>query len=1062
MQRLAEICIQRPVFATMMSLALIIVGLVSYNDLGVDRVPSVDLPTVRVRTALPGAAPEEVEAEVTEIIEEAVNTVEGIEELRSVSGPGSSFVIATFGLDRDIDVAAQDIRDRVSTVLRDLPDDTDPPQVSKVNNDGDAVLTLALSGPRSIRELTELADKIVRVQLERSRGVGEVQVSGDLLRTMNIWIRADRLDALGIPITAVRDALLAQNADVPGGNVTAEQREQTLRTMGRLLDAQSFNDMIVANVDGVPIRVRDLGWAEDGTSEQRTIARLNGQPTVVLDVVRQSGANTIEVIESAKASLDQIRGQLPADVSITITRDQSIFIRAALHEITVHLVLGSVLATLVVLCFMRNWRSTIIAAVAIPTSVIATFAMMWAMDFTLNSVTMLAIVLMVGVVIDDAIVVLENIFRFVEEKRMKPREAAVAATKEIGFAVLATTLSLVVIFVPVSFMSSVSGRFLYQFGLTAAVAVLVSLFVSFSLTPMMASRMLHVKDTAHGQGQAASRRGFYSLIERSYLGMLGWSMRHRVIVSLIALAVSLSSIPLLGVVKREFVPADVDEAEFGINITGPEGASVNAMLDVTKAIEEKIRHVPGVQDVLATSGGGFIGQVNQARFYVRIAPHEERLFSLGRLWRETLAGNPLNAFRGNYSQQDVMTAIDRILRTFPDIRGSVRNFQSFDLGGAPFDIDFVVRGPDLRELYEIGEGIRQRGLEIGGFRGLDTTLRITKPELRVEIDRDRAADLGASARDIGTAMRLMVGGDEEITRFRDPETNEQYDVRLRLEPSDRTSAELIEQLRIPSAHGGLVQLSNVASLTPALAPSRIDRLDRQRMVAVRGGVAPGFALQDRIDTLRGITEEMNLPPAYTTSLAGRSRELERTFNEFAWAFLLSIVFMYLILASQFESVVHPITILISLPLAVPFALFSIWATGGTLNLFSALGILVLFGVVKKNSILQIDHMNGLRRLGMPRLEAIMAANRDRLRPILMTTLSLVAGMLPLALGTGPGAEERRAVAVVVIGGQSLCLLLTLLVTPVAYSLLDDLGLAVTRRKPGADGAIAGAPAAHGD
>ena len=1046
MQRLAEICIRRPVFASMMSLALIIVGLVSYSNLAVDRVPSVDLPTVRVRATLPGAAPEEVEAEVTDLIEEAVNTVEGIEELRSVSGPGSSFVIATFGLDRDVDVAAQDIRDRVQSILGDLPEDVEPPTVSKVNNDSDPVISVALAGPRSIRELTELADKVVRVALERSPGVGEVQLSGDLLRTMNIWIRADRLDAHGISITQVRDAILAQNADVPGGNVTAETREQTLRTMGRLLNAPSFNNLIVTTINGVPIRISDLGWAEDGTAEQRRIARLNGQPTVVVEVVRQTGANTIEVIEGVKASLERIRAQLPPDVELVITRDQSKFIYAALHEITQHLVLGSILATLVVLFFMRNWRSTIIAAVAIPTSVIATFGMMWVMDFTLNSVTMLALVLMVGVVIDDAIVVLENIFRFVEEKGMRPMEAAVAATREIGLAVLATTLSLVIIFVPVSFMSSVSGRFLYQFGLTAAVAVLVSLFVSFSLTPMMASRMLRKEMLAHGNAhEAKSRRGFYSLIERSYMAMLGWSMRHRVVVMFVAIAVSLSSLPLFHAVKREFVPADIDEAEFGINVTGPEGASVNAMLQATLAIEEQIRAVPGVVDVLANSGGGFIGQVNQARFYVRIAPHEERLFSFGRLLRETLRGQPLEAFRGNYSQQDVMTEIDARLKKFTDLRASVRNFPSFDLGGAPFDIDFVVRGPDLVELNTFGEVIRQRGLETGGFRGLDTTLRLDKPELRVEIDRDRAADLGASARDIGTALRLMVGGDEEVTRFRDPETNEQYEVQLRLATEDRDSPDLIHQLKIPSDEGGLIELSNVATVQETRAPSRIDRLDRSRMVAVRGGVAPGYALGDRIEALREIADDLDMPAAYTTALAGRSRELERTATEFMWAFLLSIVLMYLILASQFESLTHPVTILFSLPIAVPFALLSIWLTGGTLNLFSALGILVLFGVVKKNAILQIDHMNGLRRAGIPRAEAIMQANRDRLRPILMTTLALVAGMLPLALGMGPGAEERRAVAVVVIGGQLLCLLLTLLVTPVVYSLLDDAGFAVARR-----------------
>ena len=496
MQKLAEVSIRRPVFASMIILALVVVGVASYFRLGVDRFPSVDLPTVSVRTTLPGASPEEVETIISQPIEEVVNTVEGIDELRSVSGRGTSFVIATFNLDRDIDVAAQDVRDRVATVLNRLPNDVDPPVISKFNNEDSPILTIAVSGDRSLRELTEIADKIVKVQLERSVGVGEVRIVGGLERAINIWIDADRLAAYQIPITAVRDAIQRQNADIPGGNVTSGAREQVLRTMGRITDPKAFDDLVISTVNGSPIRVRDIGRAEDGTKEQRSLSRLNGVPTVQLQVRRQSGANTIAVIESVKENLARVARQLPADVKTEIIRDQSRYIYAALHEINVHLILGSILATLVVLAFMRNWRSTVISAVAIPASVISTFGMMWALGFTLNSVTMLALVLMVGIVIDDAIVVLENIFRFVEEKRMNSFEAARAATAEIGMAVMATTFSLVVIFVPVAFMSSISGRFLYQFGLTAAVAVLVSLLVSFTLTPMMSARMLRAEDAA--------------------------------------------------------------------------------------------------------------------------------------------------------------------------------------------------------------------------------------------------------------------------------------------------------------------------------------------------------------------------------------------------------------------------------------------------------------------------------------------------------------------------------------------------------------------------------------
>ncbi|HEY0005201.1 MAG TPA: efflux RND transporter permease subunit [Pyrinomonadaceae bacterium] len=1045
MQKLAEICIKRPVFATMIILALVVVGSASYFKLGVDRFPSVDLPTVSIRTTLPGASPEEVESEISQPIEEAVNTVDGIDQLRSVNGQGMSFVIVTFNLDRDIDSAAQDVRDRVSTVIRNLPPDTLPPVVQKFDNDSSPVMTIALSADRSLRELTELGESVVRVQLERAGGVGQVNVVGGLERAINVWVDAERLDAYRIPITQVRQALQRQNSDVPGGNVDAGKRELTLRTLGRYLDPRSFNELVVANINGSPVRLSDLGHVEDGTKEQRSLARLNGVPTVTLEIRRQSGANTIAVINNVKKELARVSGQLPADVRLEIIRDQSRYIEAAQHEISIHLILGSILACLVVLAFMRSWRSTIIAGVAIPASVISTFTMMRALDFTLNSVTMLALVLMVGVVIDDAIVVLENIFRFVEEKRMGAMQAAREATADIGLAVMATTLSLVVIFLPVSFMSSISGRFLYQFGITAAVAIMVSLLVSFTLTPMMSARLLRTEDAGKGghgvhenAEQAASRKGFYGWLDRWYTRSLAFAMHHRLAVAVLALAVMASSIPLYNIVKQEYIPTDVDEAEFDVGVNGPEGTSLASMNETMHAIEEEIRQTPGVRLVLATAGGSFLGGVNQGGAYVRIAPHEERTFSLSRLWKETWRGHPLDAFRNNYTQRDVMQEVRKRLRKYAPMRTSVRNAPSFNIGGGNADIDFVLRGPDLLTLSKYTEELRERALKLGGIVDADTTLKLDKPELRVHIDRERAADLGVDSSDIATGLRLMVGGDDRVSRFRDESVDEDYDVQLRLMDKDRRDAATISRLFVPSSRGGMVNLQNLVTLKEEKSPSRIDRLDRQRQVSLRAAVAPGYALADRLEALRGAVAEMNLPPAYTTAISGRGRELDKTFTEFIWAFLLSIAFMYMILASQFESVVHPITILLSLPLAVPFALFSLWATGDTLNLYSALGVLVLFGVVKKNSILQIDHMNNLRAKGWERYDAIMQANRDRLRPILMTTLALVAGMLPLAVGTGPGAEERRSIAVVVIGGQTLSLLLTLIATPVAYSIFDDL------------------------
>ena len=1053
MQKLAEISIRRPVFGTMIVLALVVVGIAGYLKLGVDRSPPVDIPQIYVGTRLPGASPVEVESLISQPIEEQVNTVEGITELRSISGVGSTFVIIQFDLSRKVNEALEDVRNRVTIMGNELPRDADPPQVMKFDTERNGVITVSLSGERSQRELTELAEKIVKVQLERALGVGEVEVRGGLQRAISIWVDPDRLAAYQISITQVRDAVARQNANVPGGNVISNVREHTLRTVGRLTSAQEFNDLVITTVSNSPVRVRDIGWAEDGTKEQRTISRLNGRPSVSLEVKRQADANTVEVIESVRKKLPGIQAQLPADVKFEVIEDQSRYIYEALHEINVHLVLGSILASLVVFAFMRSWRATFIAAVAIPCSVISTFGVMWALHFTLNSVTMLALVLMVGIVIDDAIVVVENIFRFIEEKKMHPFDAAREATKEIGTAVLATTLSLVVIFVPVSFMSSVAGRFLYQFGITAGVAVMVSLLVSFTLTPLMSARLFNlgeVGQTTHGGPK--SRGGFYGWMERLYMGVLGFCMRHRSSVLVLALLVMASSVPLYQSLRQEFTPGNTDEGEFEIGITAKEGTSLTQMDEVALMAERELREMKQIHLVQSGIGSSRIGGANYARFFVRLAPHKERVF----MWSRLISTNPGDAFKGNYSQRDALQDVRSRLRKIPGVRVSVRPSNgSISLGGPNYEIDFSILGPDLESLSRYAEELRARSAELG-IVDADTTLKLDKPEYRVVVNRERAAALGVSVEDIAIALRIMVGGDERVSRFRDVSMGDDYDVQLRLALESRNEKEDIARLYVPRRGGGLVRLDNVVDIVEGQTASRIDRLDRQRTVSIRasiqtlreeGGrfVPTGYALKDRLEALETAFKEMNLPATYSTKLSGRGRELERTFKEFLWAFLLSVIFMYMILASQYESLVHPFTILLSLPLSLPFALFSLWVTNNTLNLYSALGLLVLFGVVKKNAILQIDHMNTLRRHGLERLQAIMDGNRDRLRPILMTTLTLVAGMIPLALGTGPGAEERRAVAVVVIGGQTLCLLLTLLVTPVVYSYLDDIAQVFHRK-----------------
>jgi HAE1 family hydrophobic/amphiphilic exporter-1 len=1043
MQKLAEICVARPVFAVMLILSLVVVGAVSYSKLGVDRFPDVDLPIISVRTILPGASPEEIEATVTRWIEDSCATVEGIDNIRSTSTESLSVVSVTFNLNRNVDVAAQDVRDAVASVISRLPRDARPPLIKKLDTDASPIMTLVVTGDKTGRELYEIAERGVKDYIESVGGVGQVEVVGGQKRAVNVWIDANRLAAYKIPILRVRDAVARQNSNVPGGRVDEGHRELVLRTLGRFPDPRLFNDLVVATIGSTPVRIRDIGFAEDGHKEQRTAALYDGQPAVALEVRRQSGANTIEVVNNVKSRLERAGQLLPPGVRLEILQDQSRYINAAFHEVQLHLILGSILASLVVLLFMRDWRSTLIGAVAIPASIISAFGMMRALNFTLNNITMLALVLMVGVVIDDAIVVLENIFRFIEEKKMKPRQAAIMATKDIGLAVMATTLSLVVVFLPVSFMSSISGRFLYSFGLTATVSILVSLLVSFSLTPMMSSRLLRA-DTVSQHG--GSRRGFYAWIERGYMHMLGWSMRHRLAVMTLGVLTMASAVPLYRIVRQEYLPTNVDESEFEISVNATEGTSLPSMLGVMTRIYEDLKEMPGVRHAVAIIGTGYLQSPNSGRMYVQLEDIESRVFSLSRLWKHTIAGEPAAAFRNIYSQRDVMQAVRAKLKEIPDVRTRVGNIQALNQGSAPYDIDFVIRGPELESLHQYSEALREKMLNMPGLADIDTTLRMNKPELRVFIDRDRAADLGVDASDIASSLRLMVGGDDEVSRYRDEKAAEEYDVEVRLRDADRNSLTTVSKLYVPSSKSGLVRLDNVVDLREAKSPYRIEGLDRQRQVGIRANVLPGFGLGDRLPAVFQAAEELGMPTAYSTTVIGRGREFERTLNEFLLAFALSVIFMYMILASQFESLLHPVTILLSLPLAVPFGFLSLWFFGETLNLYSALGILVLFGVVKKNSILQIDHTNNLRREGLPRLEAILQANRDRLRPILMTTVTLVAGMLPLAVGAGPGAEERRSIAIIVIGGQSLSLLLTLIVTPVAYSVFDDIGAWFARRR----------------
>jgi multidrug efflux pump subunit AcrB len=938
---LAELCVRRGVFAVMLVAFLVVLGIFSFRELGVDLFPKADPATVSIEVSLPGATPEEVTTQVILPLEEALSAISGLDELTSTAMEGTARIRCQFVLEREIESAAQDVREKVAGALRDLPPNVLPPVIEKADPDSDPVLSLVVAGDRSLRETTEIADKRVRRVLETVDGVGGVDLTGARLRQIRVFVDADKLAAYRLSVIDVQHAIQNENVEVPGGVIVRGEGELGVRTLGRLDAVSQFGDVIVSNVGGTPVRVSDLGRVEDSFAEPRSWNVLDGKQAVTLEVRRQSGTNTVRIIDAIKRKIREIEKTLPAGTTLRVIRDQSVFINASIASLEEHLLFGSLLASLVVFLFIRNVRSVVIASLAIPTSIVATFTLLKVMDFTLNNMTLLALTLAVGIVIDDAIVVLENIVRYIEEKGYEPRAAAVEATKEITLAVLATTLSLVIIFLPIAFMSGYARRYVNEFGWTMAFAVLVSMLVSFTLTPLLSSRLLRRASEAD-LGPATKEWPAFVWIDRKYGLVLRWALDHRGAVMGGTLVTFLMVFPLNALVGRDWIPPD-DEGELTALLNLPEGTSLDATSRVTSEIAGK----------------------------------------------------------------------------------------SF------FPIRALILGPDFNQVATLAKGAVAHLRKVPGLLDMDTSMSINSPELDVSIDRQRASDLGVRAADVGNAVRLMIAGEDQISTYK--EGDEQYDVTLQLLPEQQKNPDVLARLMIPSSKVGQVRLDSVARIERGLGPARIDRYNRQFQVGIWGNNAPDFPLGAAAQAVTDEVQRNGLPPGYNFRFSGAVKILDETTRNLIIAFLLASIFMYMVLAAQFDSFLHPFTIMLSLPLSIPFALVSLWVTGRTLNLWSALGVLLLLGIVKKNGILQVDYTNKLRAEGVPLREAILQANHVRLRPILMTTLSIVAGLIPTAIGLGAGAAQRSAVAVTIIGGQMLCLLPTLLVTPVAYSLFAEAG-----------------------
>ncbi len=1036
MQWLAEICVKRPVFATMIVMSLVVLGTFSFFRIGVDLFPKVDFPTITVTVVNPGSSPEEMATEVTDKIEEAVNTISGIDELRSTSIEGISQVFVQFVLEKDVNVAAQEVENRVQTVIPNLPETAEQPTVQKLDSDAAPVLRIVVSAPQALREVTEVAKNQVKEKIESVNGVGQVTILGGRERQINIWVDPDKMRAYNVTPGEVVNSLKIQNMEFPSGRLDQGQNETAVRTIGKIRDPQQFNNVIVATRDNYQVKVSDLGYTEDGAEELRSEARLNGQPAVVLIVSKQSGQNTVAVAREVKDRLKEIQSTLPKGFEMRIIGDNSIFIENSLHAIEEHLIVGSILASVVVFLFLWSFRSTFIAALAIPTSIISTFALVYAMGYTLNSITMLALTLMVGIVIDDAIVVLENIFRFIEEKGMNPFQAAIEGTREIGLAVMATTLSLMAVFVPIGFMQGIVGRFMSSFGLTASFAVGVSLLVSFTLTPMLAARLIkrpkesldraEGRDSLHSDEEAREERlhshdskhtGWFRYVDNVYTYLLRFSLGHRWVILLLVGVTFLAIIPMFMFVGKNFLPVD-DQSQYEVSVRAPEGTSLGSTAQLLERISAEIRKMPGVTDTLATAGGGQQQVVNAGSIYVKLTEIHDR----------------------DKSQEQMMADTrEMILEKFPpELRTAIQQVAAFSGGGfRNANVQFFIAGPDPKVLEENADKVMAKMKTIHDAVDVDSTLVTGKPEVQLKVDRDTAADLGVRVGDVSQALNTLIAG-QEATQFN--QGTDQYEVRVRAVNPFRTSIDGLKRVIVPSSKVGWVTLDRVVKIQNGTGPSSVDRVNRQRQVTLLANTRPGGSAALITAGIDSYVKEIGLDklPGYTVGYVGQSKEMGKAGMYFLMAFVLSFVFMYIVLAAQFESFIHPVTILLTLPLSIPFGIFSLLITGQTVNIFSGLGLLLLFGVVKKNAILQIDHTNNLRSQGMGRYDALVQANRDRLRPILMTTIALVAGMLPLVVSSGAGSGTNRSIGVLVVGGQTLCLLLTLLAVPVFYSVFDDL------------------------
>ena len=1024
-----RVSIQNPVFATMMMVACLVLGLFSYQRLPIEQFPDVAFPVVVVQTEYPGASPESVETDVTRKIEEAVNTISSLKTLSSRSYEGLSVVVAEFHLTVDPSKAAQDVREKVAIVKPAFRKEVKEPRVSRFNPDDLPVVSIAVrSETRSLRELTTLADEVVKKRVESARGVGQATIVGGVKREIQILLKLTELEALGIGVDQVFQAIRSENQELPAGTLTTPDREQMVQVQGRILKPEQFRSIIVARRGGHPVLLSQVATVIDGQEEEASLALIDGKRAVALDIVKAQDANTIEVVDGVREIVDQMRRELPPDAQLEVVRDTSKEIRDSVHDVKVTLIQGASLTILIVFLFLNSWRSTVITGLTLPIALIGTFLVMYAAGFTINMLTLMALSLCVGLLIDDAIVVRENIVRHMRMGK-DHHQAALDGTQEIGLAVMATTFSIVAVFLPVGFMGGIIGRFFHQFGVTVAAAVLLSMFVSFTLDPMLSSIWPDPESHGeHGKGWLSKLNGGLERLQdrlaARYQRLLAWALAHRKTTVTIAILSFVGSFALVPLVGSEFVP-EADMGEIMVQINTPVGSSLEFTEGKVRQAEAALREFPEVLATYATINTGTSLGKNSATIFTRLRPRDERSVNQKQL------------------QAPVRARLSRIAGV------QVTNVGVYQAVSSGKPLQVSLQGPEVVELERLSQQVMRLMAAIPGVVDIDSSQKTAKPTLAVRLNRELASDLGVGVESIGGSLRVLLAGDA-ASSWKAP--NDQiYDVRVRLPRSDRSTAEDLGRVYLAGAQTGtdggpkMVALRQVAEFLPGAGATQINRKDLSREVLITAN-ASGRPAGDLGQLIKAQIGTIPLQPGYRFVMGGSTKDIQETMGYALTALVLAVIFIYLILASQFASFLQPLAIMASLPLALAGVLIALLVARSTLNIFSIIGFVTLMGLVTKNAILLVDFINHKLAEGMDRRSAVIEAGRVRLRPILMTTSAMIFGMLPLALGVGEGAEQRAPMAHAVIGGIITSTLLTLVVVPVLYTYLDDLVDLVRRRR----------------